>query len=205
MNVEPTVFIVDDDAAFAESLSALVSSLGLKTDVYSSAEDFMSHFNPDAPGCLILDVRMPIVGGLALQQRLTELPLCPAIIVMTGHAEVPAAVRAMRQGAVEYLPKTCAKAELVEAIRRAIAQDKEDRAKYIYLESIRARFNLLTPAENQVLQLVLKGTANKTMASTLDISRRTVEVSRAKIMQKLGVETVAELVRLAIEVGMKIE
>lgn len=127
MTTESMVFIVDDDAAFRESLSVLVRSVGLKSKEYSSAAEFLQAFTPNAPGCLILDVRMPGISGLELQERLSKEPGCPSILVLTGSAEVPAALRAIRQGAVEYLQKTCGETELLEAIHRALAKDAENR------------------------------------------------------------------------------
>jgi two-component system, LuxR family, response regulator FixJ len=201
MSTEPTVFIVDDDPAFLESLSLLITSLGLKTKTFPSPEAYLQSFDPAAPGCLILDVRMPKMSGLAVQESLAKLPVCPAIIIMTGHAEVPTALRAMRQGAVDFLQKTFSEAELCEAIQRAIAQDAATRAAYGHQQSLSTRFALLSDAERQVLTMVLRGSANKTIASSLHISRRTVEDRRARMMEKLRVETLADLVRLAIEAG----
>jgi FixJ family two-component response regulator len=201
MTLEPTVFIVDDDPAFLESLSLLITSLGLKAKTFPSPEAYLQAFDPEAPGCLILDVRMPKMSGLAMQESLSKLPVCPAIIIMTGHAEVPTALRAMRQGAVDFLQKTFSEAELVEAIQRAISQDAATRAAYGHQQSLSARFALLSEAERQVLTMVLRGSANKTIASSLQISRRTVEDRRARMMEKLQVETLADLVRLAIEAG----
>ena len=202
MNDQPTVFIVDDDPAFAESLAILVSSMNLKAELFSSADEFLQQFDPDAPGCLILDVRMPQMSGLALQETLNKLPLCPAIIVMTGYAEVPTALRAMRQGAVDFLQKTFSESELCDAIQRAIAQDKATRVSFQRRSKVDALFSQLSPAERQVLEYVLRGEPNKRIASALGISRRTVEDRRARVMQKLEVESLADLVRLAIEAGV---
>jgi two-component system response regulator FixJ len=202
MNAEPTVYIVDDDPAFLESLSVLIGSMGLVTKTFSSPDEYLQQFDPNAPGCLILDVRMPKISGLALQERLAQLPLGPPIIIMTGHAEVPTALRAMRQGAVDFLQKTFSEAELYDAIQRALAQDVEFRSKYSRRDALNARFAQLSPAEMQVLQQVLLGEANKRIASKLGISRRTVEDRRARLMHKLEVETLADLVRLAVEAGV---
>lgn len=205
MSVEPTVFIVDDDAAFAESLSALVSSMQLKTKVFPSPEDYLAQFDPEAPGCLILDVRMPKISGLAVQEKLAQLPLCPAIIIMTGYAEVPTALRAMRQGAVDFLQKTFSEAELCDAIQRAIAKDAVTRAAFHRGADVAAKFAQLSPAEKQVLEQVLLGVPNKRIATLLGVSRRTVEDRRARLMQKLNVDSLADLVKLAIESGMRTE
>jgi len=202
MSASPTIFIVDDDPDFLESLSALVQSMGLPTKLFPSPDDYLKQFDPDAPGCLILDVRMPHISGLALQEKLASLPLCPPVIIMTGHAEVPTALRAMRQGAVDFLQKTFSETELYEAIQRALKHDEENRVRYARKQELATKFGQLSPAERQVLDQVLRGEANKRIASSLGVSRRTVEDRRARLMQKLAVETLADLVRLAIEAGV---
>lgn len=203
MSAEPTVFIVDDDAAFAESLSVLVSSMNLRTKLFMSADDYLAQFDPEAPGCLILDVRMPKMSGLTVQEKLSQLPLCPSIIIMTGYAEVPTALRAMRQGAVDFLQKTFSEEELCDAIQRAIALDAENRAAYDRRMKVAALFAQLSTAEKQVLEQVLQGEPNKRIASALGVSRRTVEDRRARLMQKLNVDSLADLVRIAIEAGVR--
>jgi FixJ family two-component response regulator len=176
--------------------------MGLATRTFASPDEFLAQFEPSAPGCIILDVRMPKTSGLALQEQLTKLPYCPPIIIMTAHAEVPTALRAMRQGAVDFLQKTFSEDELYEAIQRALAQDEKGRAEYERRTSLKSLFAQLTAAENEVLHQVLKGAPNKSIASGLGISRRTVEDRRARVMQKLGLDSVADLVRLAIEAGI---
>lgn len=202
MTLAPTIFIVDDDAAYLESISVLIQSMGWPTKTFPSADAFLSQFDPTAPGCLILDVRMPVMGGLALQESLNKLPLCPAIIVMTGHAEVPTALRAMRQGAADFLQKTFTETELYDAIQRALGKDAAARQQYVRTTFLSDLFGQLSTAESEVLQMVLKGETNKKIAAVLDISQRTVEDRRARLMQKLNVNTVADLIRLAIEAGV---
>ena len=202
VSAEPTVTIVDDDEAFGESLAALVTSLGVKSHVFNSADAFLKAFDPLEHGCVIIDVRMPQMSGLALQERLAKEPIPPSIVFLTAYAEVPAALRAMRLGAVDFLLKTASEAEIIEAIQRAIAADSANRAAVARRQQLAASFALLSAPETQVLKLVLDGTANKAIASTLGVSCRTVEDRRARIMQKLRVETLAELVRLAIEAGI---
>lgn len=202
MPVEPNVFIVDDDPAFAESLATLINSMGARAKTFSSADDFLRQFDPQAPGCLILDVRMQRTSGLALQEQLTKLPLSPPIIIMTGHAEVPTALRAMKMGAVDFLQKTFAESELYEAVQRALIQDARTREAYYRKEAIERRFSQLTAPERSVLTQVLLGEANKTIAALLGVSRRTVEDRRARIMQKLEVESLADLVRVSMEAGI---
>lgn len=202
VTTEPTVFIVDDDCQFAASISALINSMGIRTKSFLSANEFLQQFDPLVPGCLILDIRMPQTSGLALQEELAKLPLSPAVIIMTGHAEVITALRAMRQGAVDFLQKTISESELREAIQRAIAHDAQVRAAYFRQEAVKRRLAQLTPPEREVLDQVLRGEANKAIAASLGVSRRTIEDRRARVMQKLGVDTLADLVRISIEAGV---
>lgn len=203
MSTEPLVVIVDDDPGFSESLSLLINSMGWKTKCYSSPDEYLQHADPSIPGCLILDVRMPKTSGLALQEQLVKMPNAPAIIVMTGHAEVPTALRAMKQGAIDFLQKTFSEDELYEALQRAIAQDAKNRKERAKSQALADRFGQLSQAEKDVLEHILKGAPNKSIATALGISRRTVEDRRARLMQKLDVDSVADLVRLAIEAGMR--
>ena len=203
MTMGPTVFIVDDDAAFLESLTLLLQSVGLKCKGYLSAAEFLRTLDPSLPGCVILDVCMPSMGGLGLQDKLTKQVDCPPILFLTGHADVQTALRAMRQGAVEFLQKTCREAELLEAVHRAIAQDSQNRAVRERSATIRARLSQLTASEREVFDLVVLGKANKNIASILGISQRAVEDRRAKIMRKLGVDNVPALVRFAVEAGLE--
>jgi two-component system response regulator FixJ len=198
----PTVFIVDDDRQFADSITALINSMGIQTKAFLSAEEFLQQFDPLVPGCLILDIRMPQQSGLAFQEQLAKLPLHPAVVIMTGHAEVITALRAMRQGAVDFLQKTISEDELRESIQRAIAHDAKIRAAYHRQEAIKRRIAQLTPPEREVLDQVLHGEANKVIAASLGVSRRTIEDRRSRVMQKLGVDTLADLVRISIEAGV---
>lgn len=203
MPAETTVYIVDDDPAFAESLANLINSMGARTKTFTSADDYLQQFDSQAPGCLILDVRMQRTSGLALQEQLAKLPLSPPIIIMTGHAEVPTALRAMRMGAVDFLQKTFAENELYEAVQRALIQDARAREAYHRKEAVERRFAQLTAPERSVLSQVLQGEANKSIAAHLGVSRRTVEDRRARIMQKLEVESLADLVRVSLEAGIQ--
>jgi FixJ family two-component response regulator len=202
MTREVTISIVDDDMAYLDSISVLIRSMGMKTRTYSSADTFLKEFEPAVPGCVILDVRMPAMGGLALQELLSKYPQCPPIIILTGHAEVPTALRAIRQGAIDFLQKTFSESELYDAIHRALAKDAVDREQFYRSQTLVERFGRLTAAENDVLQRVLRGETNKRIAAALGISRRAVEDRRARMMQKLEVGNVADLVRLAIEAGV---
>jgi FixJ family two-component response regulator len=205
MTMHSVVFIVDDNREFAESLSALIGSTGLHTQCFNSAAEFLQQYDPKQPGCLILDVRMPNTSGLALQAHLSKLPYHPPVVIMTGHAEVPTALRAMRQGAIDFLQKTFTEEELFDAVYRALDADCKNRATFERHAQLTSRFSRLTVPERDVLAHVLRGTANKAIAADLKISRRTVEDRRARLMHKLEVESVAELVRMAIEAGFSTE
>ena len=199
MSTEPTVSIIDDDAAFRESLVDLVLSMGLKAKAYANGDQFFSAFDPSQPGCLILDVDTPHLSNLTLQEKLTRFPLCPPVIVLAGHSDLTAVLRALKQGAVECLQKSFADAELRESIRRAVTLDDERRQTHQKRETLRTRVALLTRPELQVRDLVVAGYPNKQIASTLGVSRRAVEDRRARVMRKLNVDTLPALVRLAVE------
>lgn len=199
MSTDAAVFVVDDDPAYSESLCALINSLGWQTKAFNSANDFLVAWQAEVAGVVVLDVRMPDMSGLVLQERLATMPTSPPVIIITGHADVPTATRAIRQGAVEFLPKTFRESELYDSLQRAMALDAMRRAEYGRKQELATRFAQLTEGESDVLQQVVKGEANKRIASSLGISRRTVEDRRARIMRKLGVDTLADLVRLTAE------
>jgi two-component system response regulator FixJ len=201
MNVEPLISIVDDDDAFRNSLVLLVTSFGYRAAAYASASEFLAAYNPHIPSCVLIDVRMPDANGLALQQSLAARALQPAIIMMTAYAEVPTAVRAMHQGAVDFLQKTCPDTEVLDAIQRALERDQANRLEHARRASIEERMSLLSHPEKEVLGLVLQGKPNKNIAARLGVSARTVEDRRARIMHKLQVESVPELVSLALQGG----
>ena len=205
MSTEPTVFIVDDDSAFRESLAVLMLSMGLRSKTYGSAEEFLSTFDETRPGCILLDVRMPQQSGLALQEQLTKFPLCPPIVILTGHAEVPVALRALKQGAVEFLQKKFTEGELREAVQRAILLDGERRRAHARHVEVAKRLKSLSPAELEVLEMVLAGHPNKRIATRLDISQRAVEDRRSRVMKKVEANSIPELVRFAIEAGLKVD
>jgi FixJ family two-component response regulator len=205
MNSEPTVFIVDDDAAFRESLSVLILSLGYPSETFASGDEFLAAFDENRPGCILLDVRMPDQSGLAVQEKLSAFSLCPPVIILTGHAEVPVALRALRQGAVEFLQKTFTEGELREAIGRALDIDAENRSAHRRRCELAEKLALLAPPERDVLELVLAGHPNKKIASVLNISQRAVEDRRARVMKKVEVDSLPELVRFAIEAGLRVE
>lgn len=203
--LEPIVYIVDDDPAFRESLSILILAIGYRSKTFPSAEDFLREFDETKPGCIILDVRMPRISGLALQEKLAAFPQCPPIIILTGHGEVSTALRALKQGAVEFLQKTFSELDLRDAVQRAMTIDSSRREQFAKRKDIFDRLAQLSTPERQVLNLVLAGYPNKRIASALGVSQRAVEDRRSRVMQKLDVTTLPDLVRLAVDAGLKID
>jgi FixJ family two-component response regulator len=199
MALESTVFVVDDDERARKSVCALVRSLGLRAEAFSSGEEFLARRPPACAGCLVTDIRMLGMSGLDLQDRLGEQGIRLPVIVLTAFAGTRSTVRAMKAGALTLLEKPYDEEELWDAIRRALAQDAAGRAEAQRRGDIRARAALLTPAERSVMELVVQGKPNKIIAKQLNLSTRTVESRRHEVFTKMGVESVAELVRLAIE------
>jgi two-component system response regulator TtrR len=199
MATEATVFVVDDDAAMRESLRFLVESVGLDVETFERAEDFLARYDPELPGCLILDVRMPEVSGLELQERLAEYGSGLPIIMVTGYGDVPMAVRAMRNGAVDFIEKPFSDQHLIDRVQEAIARDRLRRTERKGRESVARRVSTLSAREREVLDLVVTGKANKVIAHELGLSPKTIEVHRARLMKKLNVSSVAELVQLSLE------
>ncbi|HVE44264.1 MAG TPA: response regulator transcription factor [Gammaproteobacteria bacterium] len=197
--LEPIVYIVDDDQAMVESLTWIVESIGLRVRTYSKAQDFAAEHNPQQHGCLLLDVRMPGMSGPELQGRLNEegLPTLP-IIFISGHGDVPLAVRVMKAGAVDFLTKPFNDQILLESINKALRIDKANREKRQESAQARAKFALLSPREIQVLQGIVAGKPNKVVSAELRISLKTVEAHRASVMKKMGVRSVPELVKLVL-------
>ncbi|MGD2084426.1 MAG: response regulator [Chromatiales bacterium] len=195
---KPLVFVVEDDPAVRGALCALFRSVGLDVAPYSSAEGFLNDLEPDISGCLILDVRLRGMSGLELQQRLAQDTVCLPTIIISGHADVPMAVRAMKAGAAEFFEKPINEQRLLERVqgclREAVAA--HERAKKV--ASIRERLETLTAREREVFELVVDGKSSSAIAALLRISRKTVDVHRSNIMTKLGVRTVADLVRIAL-------
>jgi FixJ family two-component response regulator len=201
MAADATAFVVDDDEALRDSLRWLFESVGVPSRCFASAQEFLAEFNPDTPGCLVLDVRMPGMSGLQLQEHLTSRGIPIPIIVLTAHADVPMAVRAMKAGALDLLTKPCNTQELLDRVRYAIDQDDQRRKERNWATEIGARFALLTPRERQVMERVVSGKANKVIASELGVSTKTIEAHRTHIMEKTKAESVADLVRMAIACG----
>lgn len=193
---DPTVFVVDDDAAVRDSLSWLIESAGLKVEAFASAEEFLNAYRSNCPSCLVLDMRMPGMSGIALQKQLTARNIDIPIIFITAHASVPAAVHAMRAGAVDFLTKPFREETLLDRIRQCMAQASERRQRHAAQADVLARFALLTPREREVLHDVVAGKPNKVIAAERKISQKTVEAHRAKMMQKLQARSLAELMRM---------
>ena len=193
---ESTVFVVDDDADLRESLGWLFESAGLRVKSYSTAQEFLTDYKPDDPGCLLLDVRMPGLSGLDLQEELRRRGVPPPIIMMTGHARVPMAVRALKGGAIDFIQKPFSDQSLLERIRQAIDLDRRTRQVRVECTQFAALLTYLTPREREVMDLVIAGKPNKIIAADLGISPKTVEIHRGRVMAKMQVESVAELVRL---------
>ena len=198
---EPAVFIVDDDDALRRFLGGLIEAVALRVEAYTSAQDFLAAYEPDRPGCLVLDVRMPGMSGLELQRELVERAIDLPVIVLTGHGNVQIAVHAMKAGAFDFVEKPFDNELLLDRIQKAVAESVRARGERIKRDEIAQRVQLLTPRERQVLDLVVVGETNKGVARRLDISERTVEFHRANVMRKLHTNTLAELVKMATGAG----
>lgn len=197
----PIVFVVDDDQRVREALSSLINSVGLRVAAFGSAVEFLESEKPDAPACLILDLELPGINGLQLEQELAGGD-SPPIVFITGHGDVPSSVRAMKAGAIEFLSKPFGERELLEAIDAAIVMDRAARQKRLELAGLQTRYSLLTPREREVLPFVVAGYANKQTAAGLGISEITIGVHRGQIMRKMGTRSLAELVRMADKLGI---
>lgn len=197
--IRQTVFMVEDDEAVRQSLELLMESVGLQVETYPSATEFLSAFSPGRSGCILLDIRMPGISGLELQKKLEEMRANLPIIFLTGHADIALAVRAMQAGAFHFFEKPANEQELLERIRQALERDARDREQTNQLEAIRDRLSQLTPRELEVMDLVVDGRANKVIAMNLGISERTVEIHRARVMEKMEAPSLAELVRMVLQ------
>jgi FixJ family two-component response regulator len=197
----PIVFVVDDDHRVREALSSLISSAGLRVAVFSSAAEFLESKRPDAPACLVLDLQLPGISGLELQQQLSAGDT-PPIVFISGHGDIPSSVRAIKAGAVEFLPKPFDDQELLRAIDAAIDQDRTERQKRTELAELQSRYNLLTRREREVLPFVVAGYANKLTAADLGIAEITIGVHRGQIMRKMAAKSLADLVRMADRLGI---
>jgi two-component system, LuxR family, response regulator FixJ len=196
----PRVYVVEDDDAVRDSLQLVLESVGHRVVPFSSANAFLDAYDADMAGCLVLDIRMPGMNGMELQRKLNERNSILPIIFVTGHGDVPMAVEAMQQGAVDFVQKPYREQELLEKIARAFVLDKENREGLLQRQAIASRLQSLTPRELDVLRLMIEGKANKVIAIDLDISQRTVEIHRARVMEKLEAHSLAHLVRMVMAV-----
>lgn len=195
-NEHSIVFVIDDDAAVRDALSVHLDLAGLPVRSFASAREFLAAADPDQGGCAVIDIRMPDLDGLSLQQEMVRRGLTLPVIIVTGHGDVGAAVTAFRAGAVDFLQKPFDEDMLIERIREAIERDRRARRLSLEVSEIRNRFNLLSPREQEVMDLVAQGHSNKVIAIRLDIGVRTVETHRAKVLEKMEVRSAPELARM---------
>ena len=194
-----TVFVVDDDDAVRSSLRLLLKSVGLPVALHASAQDFLASYDPAQPGCLVLDIRMPGMSGLELQQHLSLRGAIIPVVFITGHGDVQMAVEAMQYGAFDFLQKPFRDQDLIDRVQRAFEKDAATRRELSEISRIQARINSLTAREREVLALVTSGKANKVVAAELKVSPRTVEIHRARVMEKMEAHSLAQLVRMVME------
>jgi len=195
---DKTIFVVDDDKAVRDSLSWLISSVGLHVETFGSAQEFLDAYDPKRPGCLLVDVRMPGMSGLELQKQLAENPHCLPVIVVTGHGDVQMAVRAMKDGAFDFIEKPYNDQILLDLVQKAVRECERRRTQVTSHQEIQELVDSLTPRERQVMDMIVAGNTNKQIAYALDISDKTVEAHRAKVMEKLQAPSLADLIRKSL-------
>ena len=198
----PTVFVVDDDASVREAVRSLLRSVGLSVETFPTAQEFLSSPRNTAPGCLVLDVRLPGIGGLELQHQLAERNLHIPIIFITGHGDIPMSVRAIKAGAVEFLTKPFRDQDLLDAVQQAIDQDRGAREQRAEIAQLRQRYEGLSPREREVMGLVVRGLPNKQIAGTLGTCEATVKLHRSRAIQKMQAGSLADLIRMAEKLGI---
>jgi two-component system, LuxR family, response regulator FixJ len=197
---QPMVFIVDDDSGVRSSIRILLKSVGISTTAFASAKEFLAAYDQSQPGCLVLDIRMPGMSGMELQLELNRLGAVIPVVFITGHGDVPMAVEAMQQGAFDFLQKPFRDQDLIHRIQKALERDAAHRAALQQTDAIKTRLESLTPREREVLDLLADGKQNKVMAAELGLSQRTVEIHRANVMEKMQARSVAQLVRMLLDV-----
>jgi FixJ family two-component response regulator len=195
---KPTVFIVDDDEPVRDSLKMLMRSVGLSAETFAGAAEFLEAYDADRPGCLVLDIRMPGMSGMELQDKLNEIHAILPIIFITGHGDVPMAVKAIQYGAADFIQKPFRDQDLLDRINKAIEQDASNRSQLLETRDIEERLSNLTPREKEVLELIVDGRPNKVIAADLEVSQRTVEIHRARVMDKMRASSLAHLVRMVM-------
>ena len=206
MSVEqPLVFVVDDDASAREGIEDILQSVGLSVMSYGSAQEFLHGSHPDAPGCIVLDVRLPGISGLEFQKVLIEAGIRLPVIFITGHGDIPMSVMAMKSGAIEFLTKPFRAQSLLDAVNAGIDADRLRRQGSKHVWELRQRFELLTPRERQVFALVVTGRPNKKIAAQLELSEMTVKVHRSQITKKMRATSIVDLARMADRLGLSAE
>ena len=202
---DATVFVIDDDAPMRVALMNLIRSVGLKAELFASAQEFLRSKLPDVPSCLILDVRLPGLSGLDLQRRTIEAGMEIPIIFLTGYGDIPMTVRAMKAGAVEFLTKPFRDQDLLDAIQQALERDRKARDQRVAIERLRSRFASLTSREREVMAKVVAGLLNKQIGAELGTSEATVKIHRHQVMEKMGAASLPELVRMADRLGILVQ
>ncbi|MEM7542253.1 MAG: response regulator transcription factor [Pseudomonadota bacterium] len=195
----PVIYVVDDDAPVRESLALLIRSMQWPVHCYADAAEFLENFDPELHSCLILDIRMPGMSGLELQEELIARGLQVPIVFLTGHGDVPMAVKAIKLGAIDFLEKPFNDQALLDCINKALSEDLNSRSRREQTREVENKIASLTPREREVMERVITGQANKVIAVDLGLSERTVEIHRSKVMSKMGARSLADLVRLALE------
>jgi FixJ family two-component response regulator len=198
---KPVVYVVDDDDGMRRALTILITTVGYQPIAFAKPTEFLAKYDPSQPGCLVLDVRMPEMSGLEVQQHLNKAGSMLPVILISGHGDIPMAVQAMKDGAFDFLQKPFRDQELLDRINGALKLDGENRASVDRLADLKAREESLTPREHEVLALVVDGKANKVIAIDLGLSERTVEIHRANVMEKMGARSVAHLVKMHLMLG----
>jgi RNA polymerase sigma factor (sigma-70 family) len=201
MKKNPVIMVVDDDSGIRNAMRSLLKSVGLESALYASAQEFLAAYQPSQPGCLVLDIRMPGMSGLELQQHLTLRGAVIPVIFMTGHGDIPMAVEAMQHGAFDFLQKPFRDQDLLDRIQRAIVKDEEQRKTLGEHARIKVYLESLTAREREVLDLMTQGKQNKSIAQDLGVSPRTVEIHRARVMEKMNAQSVAQLVRMMLDLN----
>jgi RNA polymerase sigma factor (sigma-70 family) len=200
--LQPIVFVVDDDASVRNALKSLIRSVGLQVELFGSAQEFLQSKRPNAPSCLILDIRLPGISGLDFQRKLAETNNPIPIIFISGHGDIQMSVRALKAGAVDFLPKPFRDQDLLDAIHIALERDAARREQERDIAILKDRFEWLTPREREVLPLVVSGLPNKQIADKIGTSETTVKVHRGQLMRKMGADSLPELVRMAERIGI---